>query len=119
MNTIVELGIFSPRWGHEDTYTVELAQDSMQISMQARRVTATWNDSTDPTWSGESIESIMNNDSIYPPAITQDLFERVWKAWRDGELNDQEAEQELQHIAEWLNVVTKAKPNSEFWRKYF
>ena len=119
MNTIVKLNIFSPRWGHEDTYTVELSRDFMEISMKMRKTKATWDESSDPEWSGKSLDGIMNNDNIYPPAITRDLFERAWKAWRDGELNDQEVEKELHLVADWVNAVTRSKPNSEFWAKYF
>lgn len=115
----VELRIFSPRWGHEDTYSVELEQDFMEIKMHARKARATWKDLSDPEWSGESILGIMQNDSIYPPSITQDLFEHAWKSWRNREVSDQELNEELQLLAEWLNTITNAKPRSDFWRKYF
>lgn len=119
MSTTIDLDIYSPRWGHNDNYTVELDNGFMEITMHARKARATYHTDQDPTWSGDSIESIMNNDHIYPPAITQDLFERAWKAWRDGELNDQEVEAELKEVATWINEVTKSKPNTEFWNKYF
>jgi hypothetical protein len=120
MNTIVKLDIFSPRWGREDTYTVELKQDFMEISSaQMKKAKATWDESSDPVWSGESLEDIMNNDKIYPPSKTRDLFERAWKAWRDGELNDEKVKQEFQHVAGWINVTSRSQPESDFWRKYF
>lgn len=118
MDTTIELNIFSPRWGHEDLYTVELSQDCMKISMQAKKAKATWCEESDPKWTGESLEKIMNNDNIYPPAITKDLFERAWKAWRNGDLNAQDVAEELRHLANWINIITKSKPASEFWSKY-
>lgn len=119
MSIKVDLEIYSPRWGHNDTYMVELDRDFLEITMQVRKSRATYHENVDPTWSGESLERIMNNDSIYPPAITQDLFEHAWKAWRNGDLNDQEVAIELQEIATWVNEVTAAKPKSDFWRNYF
>ncbi|MFI8978881.1 hypothetical protein [Ectopseudomonas khazarica] len=119
MKITVDLEIFSPRWGHEDTYTVQLTRDFMEIKMPPRVSRATWIENQDPEWSGESIQRIMNNDNIYPPEITQDLFEHVWKEWRNGDINDQQAEAELQEIAKWINAVTRAKPDTEFWNKYF
>jgi hypothetical protein len=119
MSTVVELEIFSPRWGHEDTYTVNLTQDFMEISMGVRKCKATYDDCTDPIWTGELIDKIMGNDSIYPPVITQDLFEYAWKSWRNGDLNDQEVTKELTMVAVWINTVTKAKPQSNFWQGYF
>ena len=117
--TQVDLRIFSPRWGRHDTYRVELHRDYMKISMTLREAMATYVENLDPEWSGESLQRIMNNDSIYPPAITQSLFQRAWLAWRDGELDDAQVAQELELIAEWINKVTEAKPDSDFWRAYF
>ena len=115
----VELEIYSPRWGHEDTYKIELERDFMEITMQVRKSRATWSETTDPIWSDETLEVIMTNDSISPPAAIQDLFERAWKSWRGGEITDQEVEVELKLLADWLNTITKSKPSSDFWRKYF
>jgi hypothetical protein len=119
MSAVVNLDIFSPRWGHNDVYSVELKQDCMTISMSARKAKATWVDNCDPEWSGENIQRIMNNDGIYPPEIIQDLFERAWKAWRNGDLSEQQVDDELKLIANWINEVTNTKPKSEFWVKYF
>mmetsp|Transcript_29407 Transcript_29407/g.77078 ORF Transcript_29407/g.77078 Transcript_29407/m.77078 type:complete len:120 (+) Transcript_29407:108-467(+) len=119
MSTVVELEIFSPRWGHEDTYEVNLTQDLMEVSMDMRKCKLTWIDGCDPEWSGEALEDIMGNDNIYPPAVTARLFEYAWKAWRDGELNDQAVADELRMVADWINAGTKTKPRSDFWRKYF
>jgi len=119
MSITVDLRIFSPRWGHEDIYSVELDRDFMEITMQVRTAKATWRENRDPEWTGESIQRIMNNDHIYPPQITQNLFEHVWKEWRNGEINDQQANAELQELAGWLNTVTQSKPRTDFWCKYF
>lgn len=80
---------------------------------------ATWVEGCDPEWSGEDLERIMSNDSIYPPAITRDLFERAWKGWRDGELNDEQVDVEMKLVGDWINTVTHAKPESDFWKMYF
>ena len=119
MSLIVDLRIFSPRWGHEDTYSVELDHDFMEITMGARKARAAWRDNLDPEWTGEPIKQIMNNDNIHPPAITQDLFEHVWKDWRYEELSAQEVEEELNEIAKWVNAVTSSKPKTKYWEKYF
>jgi len=115
---LVELKIFSPRWGREDTYRIKLERDFMEITMQVRKSRVTWSDTADPIWSGETLQRTMTNDSIFPLAATQDLFERAWKSWRDGEISDQQVEAELKLLADWLNSITKAKPRSDFWSKY-
>ena len=119
----IDLNIYSPRWGHDDRYTVNLQKDSMIISQAARSAKCEWQENQDPKWSKEfnknSLEAIMNNDSIYPPSILPSMFEQVWKSWRNGELDENEAKIELEALATWLNTITKAKPNTSFWSKYF
>ena len=87
--------------------------------MQVRKAKCTWRENQDPEWSGESLQRIFHNDSIYPPAIFQDLVEYAWKEWRSGEIDDAQVKIELNELADWLNAITEAKPNTEFWGKYF
>lgn len=119
MSITLTAEIYSPRWGHTDTYTFELTKEAMTISMQAREATCTWKDNFVPVWTGESLQHILQNDSICPPAIFQDLVEHLWKSWRNGELSSEQANTELQEIVSWLNEITKAKPRTDFWSKYF
>ena len=115
----VELRIFSPRWGHEDIYKLELKQNSLVITQGARSTKATWRENLDPEWNGETLEDILRNDSIYPPGIFQDLIEHAWLSWRNGELDSAAVDEELQALAKWLNDITNSKPRSEYWNKYF
>lgn len=116
----IELNIYSPRWGHTDIYKVVFTRDNLNITTHGKRsTTATWHENRDPEWSGESLEDILRNDSIYPPAVLQSLIEHVWVSWHNGEIDDSTANNELQLIAEWLNKITELKPQSDFWRKYF
>ena len=118
-NTTVELGIYSPRWGHEDVYKFALTKESMSISHMPRTIKCTWVENRDPEWSGEDLEKTLRNDSIYPPSILPDLFAHAWLSWRNGELDDQGVAIELKAIARWLNEITAAKPKTEFWKTYF
>ncbi|EPC6137659.1 hypothetical protein ACR0WA_003596, partial [Vibrio cholerae] len=117
--TEVNLNIYSPRWGRHETYIVELHKDYMEISMGAVTIKATYSENQDPEWSEETLQDIMNNDSVYPPEITQNLFQHAWLEWRKGALDNDEVTRELELVAQWVNKVTEAKPNSDFWRKYF
>lgn len=115
----VDLQLFSPRWGHDDVYRIELERDYLEVTMQVRVARADYRENFDPVWSGEPIERIMRNDSIWPPAHVEDFFQRVWLAWRNGELNDAGAADELQELANWINTITRAKPRTQFWRGHF
>ena len=111
--------IYSPRWGHNDTYNFEFDQATLTIRFGPRVGTCTWQDGRDPVWTGESWEDMLRNDSIYPPGILQDLIEHLWKAWRNGDIRTDAVNNELQAVITWLNQITSAKPRTEFWRKYF
>ena len=47
------------------------------------------------------------------------MLEGAWKAWRNGDLNDVTVNQELQAVADWQNTITKTKPQTDFWSRYF
>lgn len=115
----IELRIYSPRWGHEDTYTLELSRDTLVITQGARSTKATYRENLDPEWSGETLVDILQNDSIYPPEIFQRLIEHAWLTWRGGELSDEAVKEELLVLAGWLNGITKNKPSTDFWKGYF
>lgn len=119
MSITLTAEIYSPRWGHNDTYTFELTREAMTISMMAREGKCTWKDSYDPVWTGESLQDMLQNDLIYPPAIFQDLVEHLWTSWRNSEISSTQAQTELHEITSWLNEITKVKPKSDFWSKYF
>ncbi len=116
---VVELPIFTPRWGHDDIYKVRLRRETIEISNGARTAKCSWRENLDPEWSGESLSRILSNDHIYQPEILEDLLAHAWQAWRAHELDDQGVNTELQAVATWLNTITKAKPKTKFWTAYF
>lgn len=116
---ILTANIYSPRWGHDDEYSFDLTLEAMTISRDAQKTKCIWREGLDPEWQGESLENIMRNDNIYPPAILPDLLEYLWRAVRNNELNQAQAQAELNAAADWLNTTTRAKPQTDFWRRYF
>mgnify|MGYP001810177518 CR=1 FL=1 len=111
--------IYSPRWGHNDTYVFEFQQDTLTIRFHPRVAICKWQENGDPVWTGEAFEQILRNDSIYPPSILQDLIEHLWMSWRNGDIPVDSVNTELQAIITWLNQITEAKPRTEFWSDYF
>ncbi len=116
---VLTASIYSPRWGHDDTYSIELTRESMLISHGPRKSKCVWQEGRDSIWQGESLDSHLRNDSIYAPAILPDLLEHLWSSWRNSDLNDAQAQTELDSVIAWLNALTHAKPQTEFWRKFF
>lgn len=110
---------YSPRWGHTDRYKFTFSPERLSIVHGARRCEATWSETADPTWKGESLVGTMKNDSIYPPDGIEGLIEYLWREWRDGRFNVEQLQSELTAFAEYINASTAAKPNTEFWRRTF
>lgn len=115
----VNLQIYSPRWGHEDTYELTLTRDSLFITQNARSARCDWQEDKDPNWSGENLESILTNDQIYPPLIFTRLITAAWRSWRNEELDDDQVERELIVLGTWLSEFSKAKPKTDFWKSIF
>ncbi|WP_447079090.1 hypothetical protein [Shewanella algae] len=115
----IELDIYSPRWGHDDVYRFVFERDSLTFSMGPREGRFIWDERTDPVHDGEDLLDIFGNDSIYAPEAFVDGIVYAWKAWRNGDLSDENLNQEMQAWGEWLNTITRHKPRTDFWRGYF
>ena len=118
-NVTVLLRIDSPRWGKQQPFQVIVSRDELVMKSSARTATCTWRENLDPVWSGEDLLRVFEADSIYPPAVLARMLEKVWRSWRGSELDASGLEAELRLVEEWLNVITRAKPHSEFWKNYF
>ncbi len=119
MTVTVQFRIHSPRWGTEDAYEVKFNRDELVVKSPARTATCTWRENLDPVWSGEDLLKVFEADNVYPPAVLPGMIEYAWSAWRGSELKDTELESEMYLVADWVNEVTKAKPESDFWNRYF
>ena len=114
-----ELRIYSPRWGTEDSYELSLSDEAIVISHGPRTAKCTWRENLDPEWSGHSLREMMENESVYPPAILPWLIEHAWASWRDSQLDESQLQHELDVLATWLNDFSRAKPSTDYWRGVF
>jgi hypothetical protein len=124
--TSFKLELYSPRWGREDVYEIELNREQMRILNRHNMETAvcSWVENGDPEWSGyespaNPLEGLLERDSIYPPSVFIGALESAWKAWRDGALSNEQIRSEIQELFHWVNLVTQNKPKTEFWRHKF
>ena len=123
--TSFKVHLYSPRWGRDDTYEIELNMEQMSVKGVNKTAACNWVEGKDPNWSGYNeslgnpLEKILENDSIFPPTVFVRALEYAWMAWRDGTLDDQKISQEVQDLCEWVNEVSRGKPQTAFWRKMF
>ena len=122
-----QVELFSPRWGRVDIYEFQLSRDRMRVEKTGSLSFAvcSWIEGRDPLWSGsdkmkgDPLGAILENDSIYPPSIFVRALTFAWLAWRDSELNNEQAEAEVKVLSEWLNVISQSRPKTDFWRRKF
>ncbi|MCA8833701.1 MAG: hypothetical protein K8953_01335 [Proteobacteria bacterium] len=117
MNPIeAEANFYSPRWGHNDRYSLTFDKNGITISLNGRRAKVTWDKpDEDPTWGGEDLFKTMRNDHIYPPRNLSDKLERLWHGLRLGKLAPEDLQQELDKVANYVNAATHATPKGDFW----
>lgn len=122
-----EVNLFSPRWGHEDSYKIELSRKQMIVKLGIKTATCSWVvEGRNPEWSGylnskrNPLEDILRNDSIFPPINFVHSLEHAWEDWRDGLLDDNEIHQEVEELCEWINKLSRIdRPRSEYWQSIF
>lgn len=126
MSKIVDLDFYSPRWGHQDRYTFSFDENEIFISRggpkEARGVidkNGTINWSGHNSNIGNPLLNILSDDSIYPPTVFIKAIKYAWESWRAKELSDEQLESELKLLANWVNIVSENKPDSEYWISQF
>jgi hypothetical protein len=119
------VGIFLPRWGHEDTYQFNVSLEQLSFTGGGKEAACKWVENREPKWSGYNdtignpLEKMLEDDSVYTPTVFIKAIEHAWMAWREGILDDAQLETEVEMLCEWLNAITIAKPTTAFWRRFF
>lgn len=119
----VKVQVYSPKWGHEDTYEIVFEGQRMQFRGIMKQAECLWVENDNPTWSGHGdtrgnpVENILENDKVYPPSGFVRALEYAWMEWRNGGLNDEQAQLELQELFDWLNTASQSQPSTDFWRR--
>jgi len=119
------IAIYSPRWGHDDSYRFEINKHRMKIRNAGKEAICLWVEGHDPKWSGHDsltgnpLQNILENDSIYPPSIFVSALTSAWEAWRMDDIDSDQLKSEISELCNWLNVVSTNRPKSEFWRMIF
>ena len=117
--------VFSPRWGHEDTYTIMLTRTSLSVALDMRGAECVMHDNGEAEWrgyhrgSGNPLLAILANDSIYAPAVVPEALEWVLGKWHNREASRDELSMAIQELFSWISFTGRQKPASQFWKEYF
>lgn len=107
LNQDMKMSIYSNRWGHDDSYTVQRLEDGWNF----KHLTYNENSSKNGTWddSGEEgIFKILNHDSIqYSFGSISSAFEQLWEIADTESMSVTILEERLQDIGDWISGVEK------------
>lgn len=115
---IFEINIFSPRWGHDDTYIISVDANQLRITATGSRNAVciyTYNNVSGNTftWDSnyESLIRIFRNDSIVAPENILETIEYNWSSLINKRITEQEFQDNFNLLATWISNISKTKPN--------
>ncbi len=115
--------VYSPRWGHTDSYFVSFSPDRMVIR-QNKEAICVLNEDGEAEWSGygegrgNPLMNIFSNDMIHAPVIVPFALKWAWEKWRAGRDNET-TRKGLAELFAWIDQTARGKPESEFWEGAF
>lgn len=115
MKLRLEARIYSPRWGHTDMYRIEMGDDQMTISNGSRTSTCKVQENGDREWEDRVWLDAFQNDGIKPPVAFPEALSTLWKSVADGHLPEDQAQEELDALIEWLNTCSRTSPSTDYW----
>ncbi len=121
--TVIEIKLYSPRWGTNDTYEFQFEKEQMKVKKMGgpSEAICTWYERKDPEWnklpnsSKNPLIEILENDNIFPPTVFIRAIVYAWMAWRNSEINDEQIQSEMNELAKWQNLISENKPKTKFW----
>jgi hypothetical protein len=106
VQTSFEIRVYSPRWGREEIYVINLDAQRMRIARGKRSAACSWVKGSGPKWLGKNqslispLVTILKNDWVYPPTVFARALKQSWMAWRIGTLDNQEVQEETRRDGE-------------------
>lgn len=111
--------LYSARWKATERCDIDLSPEEMSITLGALKHRCVWRKAQEPVWEGERLEAVLRNDGIHPPVGLPEMLVHLWRAWRGGGLDEAQTRTEIRALADWINRVTRGKPDTGFWSAYF
>lgn len=110
--------LFSPRWGHDDTYTLTHTKDGWIFAHGARPLVKALGREGKDKAGLPTLLGVMGNDAIYPPDVLDVALGHLWDAIDTNQVTQAQAQAALTDLADWINTCTHNKPKG-FWSGVF
>ena len=117
--------VYSPRWGHDDTYTITLTRNKLSVALDAPGAVCVLDEDGQAEWQGyrsgssHPLLAVFANDSIYAPAVVPEALEWALGKWSQHEADRSEISTAIEELFSWVSFTARRKPASEFWKEYF
>jgi hypothetical protein len=112
------ISIYGLKRGHDDSYEIEFQENGLTI--QGIKTTSfTQQDNGEVEWSHTKLKKLFQDDSVVYPSGVEIFFESLWKEWKYHGFTEEDIEKELEEFAKWINISTKAKPRTDFFKNIF
>lgn len=122
----IEIKVYSPRWGHEDTHTLIMNGQKLHFSGNGPGAICSRDEDGNHSWSGygdnsgeNSLVAVLENDEIFPPSVLVDAIEWLWEDWAEYEIKDADARDELKALFDWVNTCSRSRPTTAYWAEKF
>ena len=115
--------VWTPRWGHTDTYSVKMTDSEMVVSQGMYNARCTLGNNGDPQWDGENqyrhpLFGMFNNEKIYPPEILPRALEWAWGDVTNG-TPEPDSIAGREELFAWVDSTSRAKPTGPLWQGKF
>lgn len=104
------LNIFTRRWGHDDTYTIEFTDTGWIFN----GVMIPNSGPCDPK-GVPYLYQTLDHDSVNYPEALGEYLEYLWYKINEGELQSSEIQHSLNVLCDWINICEKSSPIEGVW----
>lgn len=104
-----DIHIYSRRWGHDDTLTLERTESGWAVSSMEGRVEC-------DRAGSPALYDHMDHESIAYPRSVGMWFEELWEKAASEGLDEGGVGRGLKAIANWINETEKSAPSGHFWQ---
>lgn len=101
LNKRLSFRVYSRRWGHDDTYSVERRTEGWFVSHLAI------NGPSKKDGTGSMIANLDHDSIQYPKEGVRYAFRTLWYLADEDEMSTEELQVKLQEIADWISAVEK------------
>jgi len=114
--------VFSPRWGHPDTYTLTMTTSGFTVEIGRNSAVCKMHADRDAEWVEHHylhpLFAIFKNDNIQAPEAVPKALEWAWRQWQDH-CSDEVLRAGLIELFSWVDTTARSKPKSDLWKPYF